>query len=235
MLSQEAISKLLRSRMRSRLGRVGTGLRDSTSTPSLQMEIGQVVVERQAECSGRWLCSARACDQNGQGLRRNLKLQDPIGNTRARWWRGLKADDRADQKMAGAVSQGAGAGTGAVNQSMMEGGMGWGPQVNQSSQTVSAGRARALLDLSMSVSGTCEEPGAFGGGERAVERGNGNGQAGVGGGTCQSFVQATEDHGSGIQMGWRVGRRRTDCRREARVVVQQADRRTDGQTGRPGR
>lgn len=28
--------------------------------------------------------------------------------------------------------------------------MGWGPQVNQSSQTVSAGRARALLDLSMS-------------------------------------------------------------------------------------
>lgn len=68
----------------------------------------------------------------------------------ARWWRGLKADDRADPRMAGAVSQGAGAGTGAVNQSMMEGGMGWGPQVNQSSQTVSAGRARALLDLSMS-------------------------------------------------------------------------------------
>lgn len=59
------------------------GLRDSTSTPSLQMEMGQVVVGRQAECSGRWLCSAGACDRNGQGLGRNLKLQDPVvGNTR---------------------------------------------------------------------------------------------------------------------------------------------------------
>lgn len=59
------------------------GLRDSTSTSSLQREIGQVAVGRQAECSGRWLCSARACDRNGQGLRRNLKLQVPmVGNTR---------------------------------------------------------------------------------------------------------------------------------------------------------
>lgn len=75
------------------------GVRDSTSTPSLQMKMGQVVVGHQAECSGRWLCSARACDRNGQGIRRNLKLQDPIaGNTRR--------DGGEDSKLTIALIQG---------------------------------------------------------------------------------------------------------------------------------
>lgn len=168
------MSKLLRSR--SRFERVGMGLRDSTSTPSQQREIGQVAVGRQAECSGRWLCSARACDRNRQGLRRNLKLQDPIvGNTRR--------DGGEDSKPTIALIRGwrvrcrreQGAGSRCryrSSQSINDGGRDGLGSPSQSVKSDSQRRARACaagpFDVGRLVLARNQE--LWGRGERAVER-----------------------------------------------------------------